>query len=93
MINLFQVMKKKLIILIILTIACEDSDILKIIRNIGISKTHSSDSISARMVKLCDNSLVKPLSVIFQKCIKSDVFLDSWKKSDIVPIHKKMTSN
>ena len=75
------------------SIACEDNDILKIIRNIGISKTHSSDSISVRMVKLCDNSLVKPLSVIFQKCIKSDVFLDSWKKSDIVPIHKKMTSN
>ena len=41
------------------------------------------------MVKLCDNSLVKPLSVIFQKCIKSDVFLDSWKKIRHCPNSQK----
>ena len=41
------------------------------------------------MVKLWDDSLVKPLSIIFQNCINSSSFLDSWKKSNIVPIHKK----
>ena len=41
------------------------------------------------MVKLCDDSPVKPLSIIFQKCIHSGVFPDSWKKSIIVPIHRK----
>ena len=70
-------------------ITCEDNDILKIIRNIDISKAHGFDDISIRMVKLCDDSLVKPLSIIFQKCINSGVFPDSWKKSNIVSIHKK----
>ena len=60
-----------------------------IIRNLDISKTHGFDDISIRMVKLCDDSLVKPLSKAFQKCINSGVFPDSWKKSNIVPIHKK----
>ena len=41
------------------------------------------------MVKLFDDSLVKPLSIIFQKCINSGVFPDSWKKSNIVPVYKK----
>ena len=41
------------------------------------------------MVKLCDDSLVKPLSIIFQRCINSIVFPDSWKKSNTVPIQKK----
>ena len=71
------------------SITCEDNDILKIIRNLDISKAHGFDDISIRMVKLCDDSLVKPLSIIFQKCINSGVFPDSWKKSNSVPIYKK----
>ena len=71
------------------SITCEENDILKFIRNPDISKAHSFDDISVRMVKLCDDSLVKLLSEIFQKCINSGVFLDSWKKSNIVPIQKK----
>ena len=59
------------------SITCEDNDILKIIRNLDISKAHGFDDISIRMVKLCDDSLVIPLSIIFQKCISSRVFPDS----------------
>ena len=70
------------------SITCEDNDILKIIRNLDIGKAHGFDDISIRIVKLCDDFLVKPLS-IFQNCINSGVFPDSWKKSNIVPIHKK----
>ena len=71
------------------SITCEKNDILKIIRNRDISKAHSFDDISVRMVKLCDVSLVKPLSIILQNCINSGVFPDSWKQSNIVPSHKK----
>ena len=41
------------------------------------------------MVKLCDDFLVKSFPTIFQNCINSGVFPDSWKKSNIVPIHRK----
>ena len=41
------------------------------------------------MANLCDDSLVKLLSIILQNCINSGVFPDSWKKSKTVPIQKK----
>ena len=36
---------------------CEDNDILKIIKNLDISKAHDFDDISFRTVKLCDDLL------------------------------------
>ena len=56
------------------SITCEDNDIRKIIRNLDISKALGFDVISVRMVKLCDDSPVKPLSIIFKNCINSGVF-------------------
>ena len=69
------------------SITCENNDILKIIRNLDTSKAHGFDNISVRMVMLYDDSLIKPLLIIFQNCINSGVFPDSWKKSNIVPVH------
>ena len=71
------------------SITREDNDILKIIRSLDISKAHGFDDISVRMVKLCEDSLVKSFSIIFQNCINSSVFPECWKKPNIVPIHKK----
>ena len=33
--------------------------------------------------------IVKPLAIIFKNCIDNGVFPDIWKKSNIIPIHKK----
>ena len=41
------------------------------------------------MLKLCDQSIVKPLSIIFKNCKLRKTFPDLWKKANIVPIHKK----
>ena len=41
------------------------------------------------MIKMCDESLVQPLSLIFRGCIDTGVYPDTWKKSNIVPVHKK----
>ena len=62
---------------------------LKLLEILTLAKAHVSDDISVKRVKLCDDSLVKPLLIIFQNCINSGVLPDSWKKSNIVPIHKK----
>ena len=70
------------------SITCEVNDILKIIRNFNISKAHGFDDILIKMVKLCDDSLVKPVSIIFQNCTISGVVPVSWEKSNIVPIHE-----
>ena len=36
-----------------------------------------------------DESLVQLLSIIFTCCIDIGVYPDTWKKSSIVPVHKK----
>ena len=41
------------------------------------------------MLKLCDKSIITPLSILFQNCIDTRCFRDIWKKSNIVPLHKK----
>ena len=66
-----------------------DDQILKILRALEINKAHGHDEISVRMLKLCDKSIITPLSLLFQNCIDTRTFPDTWKKSNIVPVHKK----
>ena len=42
-----------------------------------------------RKTKIRDESLVQPLSLILTGCIDTGVYPDTWKKSNIVPVHKK----
>ena len=58
-------------------------------RVLNINKTHGHDEISIRMIKICDEALVKPLSLIYNNCIDTGVFPDIWKKSNIVPVYKR----
>ena len=44
---------------------------------------------SLRMVKMCDESLVKLLFNIFQFSLETGNFPSYWKRSIIVPVHKK----
>ena len=51
---------------------------------------HGHDMLSARIIKLCGNSTCKPLSIIFNDCLKEGKFSSDWKKThNIVPVHKK----
>ena len=70
-----------------------EDEILKIIRALNIHKAHGHDDISIRMLKICHKSLLKPLILLFENSIKSSCYPDIWKKSNIIPVHKKMTSN
>ena len=67
----------------------ENKDIINIIRSLNVDKAHDHDNISIRMLKICDNAIVEPLSIIFNNCINQSMFPDIWKKSNICPIHKK----
>ena len=44
---------------------------------------------SIRMLKLCDKSIITHLFILFQNCTDTRTFSDTWKKSNIVPVHKK----
>ena len=67
--------------------------LLKIIGLLDANKAHGFDGISIRMLKLSSVSIIKPLSIMFQHCLKSGTFPDDWKKRNIVPIHKKTVNN
>ena len=41
------------------------------------------------MLKICDSSIIKPLSIIFNNSLNSGIFPTIWKKANVIPIHKK----
>ena len=63
-------------------------DILQIIRNLDSNKAHGH-VISIRMLKVCGDSICKPLELIFKTCLRNGRFPLEWKKANVVPIHKK----
>ena len=63
--------------------------ILKIVCSLNYNKVHGYDDISIRLLKICDSSIKKPLSIIFKNHLQTATFPNNWKKSNAVPIHKK----
>ena len=41
------------------------------------------------MLKICGNSLCKPLELIFNNCLANGIFPSEWKKGNIVPFNEK----
>ena len=62
--------------------------IYKIIKTLDISKASGNDEVSIRMLKLCGEGIVKPLSIIFNNCKLKQTFFKLWKKANDVLIHK-----
>ena len=63
--------------------------ILNIIRSLDTKKAHGCDDISISMIKICDSAIVEPLCLIFEKCLETGVYPTSWKRANIIPVHKK----
>ena len=75
------------------SLAFNEGEILNIIRALNIHKAHGHDDISIRMIKICNKSILKPLSLIFQNLIKPSCYSDKWKTSNTIPAHKKSDKN
>ena len=71
------------------TVEFPTNDILKIIRNLNPNKVHGHDVISIRMLKICDESICKPLRIIFRSCLENGTFPSEWKKANVVSVFKK----
>ena len=76
------------------TVNFSTDDISKIIRsfivnNLDPNKAHGHDMLSNRMIKLCGNSVCKPLSIIFNDFLKERRFPSDWKKAHVLPVQKK----
>ena len=73
---------------ILCTLHFDEEELMKIIRNLNVHKAHGYDDISLRVIKICDKSILKPLILLFENSTKSS-YPDIWKKSNIIPVHKK----
>ena len=50
-----------------------DDEILKIIRA-HINKAHGHNEISVRMIKICDDAIIEPLSLIYKTALRMELF-------------------
>ena len=64
-------------------------DIGKVIQGLDHNKAHGHDNISICMLKICGDTICKPLEMIFSQALTSGSFPSEWKIGNIVPIHKK----
>ena len=71
------------------TLNFDEEELIKLIRNLNTHKAHGHDDISIRMIKICDKSILKPLIILSENSTKSSYYPDIWKKSNIIPVHKK----
>ena len=71
------------------SVVIKESDILNNLKSLNANKAHGHDDISIRMLKLSQKSILKPLKLIFENCVRTRLFPDQWKKANIVPIHQK----
>ena len=74
------------------TVTFTSDDIATLIENLDPNKAHGHDMISIYMLKLCGKPICKPLDIIFQSCIKHGKFPAKWKKTNVFPVDKKVTS-
>ena len=44
------------------------------------------------MLKICGDTICKPLELIFKQALTTGVFSSEWKKGNIVPCYKKGTN-
>ena len=70
-------------------VTIQNDDILSLIRSINPNKASGSDAISGHMLRLCDESVVLPLKLIFENILKSSTYPDIWKLANVTPIYKK----
>ena len=48
-------------------------------KNLDLNKSHGHDIISVNVLKICNDSICKPIKLIFQFCLESEM----------VPLHEK----
>ena len=53
-------------------------DILKIIKYLNDNKASGHNDISVKMIKLCGQYIVKPLTITLKNCIDNGIFCDIW---------------
>ena len=71
------------------TINFTADNIEKIIVSLNSNKAHAHDNISILMLKICGDTICKPLELIFKQALTTGVFPSEWKKRQYCPLLQK----
>ena len=68
-------------------------DTYLILKNLNHEKAHGWVNISIRIIQLGRKAIVGPFRILFSSFLEEGAYPDEWKKSNIVPTHKKESEN
>ena len=74
-------------------VSISENIIKKHINTLKLKNTAGSDGIPEILLKLTKNEIVKPLYIIYNKCIQEGIFPSVWKHSIVRPVFKKGDKN
>ena len=66
-----------------------EKDIYLIIKSLSPKKAHGCGIISIKMIQICGKTIIAPLRIIFEESLRRRKFPETWKKPNVVPVHKK----
>ena len=66
------------------SLSIDPNKLLRLIRSLDRQKSHGDDGISINIIKLCDESIIKPHCMIYTKFMKTGVYPYAGKKSNVV---------
>ena len=70
-----------------------ESLVLLLLSHLDVRKSVGQDGLSARFLKEVAEQIVIPLTKIYNKSLKSGVITQSWKCSNVTPVHKRGPCN
>ena len=64
-------------------------EVQKILSGLDANKAYGPDNLSSRFLKECANVLAPSLTLLFKRRFASGHIPTQWKKTNVVPVHKK----
>ena len=64
-------------------------EVKRLLTQLNAHKATGPDGIGNWVLKHCSNTLCKPLTVLFNKCLADGVFPRTWKLANVSPVYKK----
>ena len=71
------------------TFVITNDQIRNLLIGLKANKAHGPDDISVSMIRLCGDTLVLPLRIIFNNILRTAKFPKQWKRANVTPVHKK----
>ena len=73
----------------LVTVRTSEAEVRALLLQLDINKAVGPDTLSPRLLRRCAAELGRPLSSLFNYCLRTSTWPTMWKISSVVPVHKK----